>query len=384
MPGVAEKPVRRMEIESALRRLFRSDAVQAASWSSQRLPYLQYRPGRDIQRVMGMAVVSGRTVRWSAVVKRLGDPGSGPRAAEAAQGARRELQAYTSGLLDGGLVGIVAPRLLGLFQHPDGTALWLEDVADAYGGRWPLSRFRLAACHLGQFNGAYLVRRAVPADPWLSLDWAHAQSDPAAARLASERIATAWAQPVVRAMLPATLDAPLQRLLHDQESFVGALERLPITLCHHDAAQANLVARRSSNGVEETVALDWEEIGPGAIGAEIATLVFGSLRRGDLDVEQTDHLDRLVFGGYLDGLRDAGWSGDPRLARFGYAAAVALRWYLPTGLIRTVVEDPLRTTVVEATGLPLDEFVRRRLALTDFLLARADEARQLGEQLGLL
>lgn len=378
-----EQPVNRTELETVLRRLFQSDAVQLESWSAQPLPYLQYRPGRVIQRVKGTALVTRRVVTWSAVVKYLGDPGSGPRAVEAAAGAQREIQAYTSGLLGGGLVGISAPRLLGVFSRTGSTSLWLEDVVDAYGGRWPLPRFRLAARHLGRFNGVYLVDHPLPADPWLSMDWAHAQSDPAAAHLANERIATAWKQADVRDLLPVALAAPLRRLLHDQETLIGALGRLPVTLCHHDAAQANLVARWRSDD-DETVALDWEEIGPGALGAEIATLVFGTLRRGDLEVEQADTLDRVVFDGYLDGLHDAGWKGDPRLARLGYTAAVALRWYLPTGLIRTVVEDRLRTTVFEETGLTLHEFVRRRLVLTSFLLARADEARLLGAQLGLL
>jgi hypothetical protein len=187
----------------------------------------------------------------------------------------------------------------------------------------------------------------------------------------------------VRALLPISLARPLDDLLHDQPSFFVALDRLPATLCHHDAAQANLFARRAPDGREETVAVDWEEIGPGAVGAEIATLVFGTLRRGDIDVEWAEGLDRVTFDGYLTGLHDAGWRGDARLVRLGFAAAVALRWYIAAGLVRMVADDALRATAYESTGLALDELIRRRLVLVRYLLERADEARRLGAELGL-
>jgi hypothetical protein len=190
-------PVDQAELESALGRLLGTDAVQVDQWSCESLPYLQYRPGRSIQRLSGVATCAGRTISWSLIVKCFGDPGVGPRAAEATAGAERELCAYTSGLLTDLPPGIAVPRFLGTFQRSGGeTSVWLEDVADRYGGHWA--------------------------------------------------------------------------------------------------------------------------------------------------------------------------------------------WYLPAGLIRTVAEDALRSTVIENTGLTLDELVRRRVTLTDFLLARADEARSIANRLGLV
>jgi hypothetical protein len=379
-----ERPVDRAELESVLGRLFATDAVQVDQWSCEPIPYLQYRPGRSIQRLSGVATCAGQKTPWSLITKCFRDPGLGPRAAEATIGAERELHAYASGLLTDLPPGILAPRFLGTSRRSeDETSLWLEDVVDLHGGYWSLPRFGLAARHLGQFNGAYLVDRTLPADRWLSERWAEAHSDPPAALVACDRIAASWQRPEVRSSLPDSLADPVFRLLRDQAAFISALGHVPSTLCHHDAAQANLFARRGPDDCDETVAIDWEEIGPGAVGAEIATLVFGTLRRDDLAVEQADALDQVVFDGYLDGLHDAGWHGDPLVVRFGYAAAVALRWYLPAGLVRTVAEDALRSTVIENTSLTLDEFVRRRVALTEFLLARADEARGIANRLGL-
>jgi hypothetical protein len=48
------------------------------------------------------------------------------------------------------------------------------------------------------------------------------------------------------------------------------------------------------------------------------------LRFVEVDVARIAELDAIIFAGYLDGLRDAGWQGDARLVRFGYAATAAL------------------------------------------------------------
>src|SRR5439155_4390297 len=108
----------------------------------------------------------------------------------------------------------------------------------------------------------------------------------------------------------------------ERELLLDALTRLPPqTFCHRDAFRRNLFARRT-----QTVAVDWAYSGIGAVGEEIAPLVWGSLGFRDVPIEQAQELEALVFNSYLDGLRDAGWNGDARLVRFGYAAASVLRY----------------------------------------------------------
>jgi hypothetical protein len=150
------------------------------------------------------------------------------------------------------------------------------------------------------------------------------------------------------------------------------------------------------------VAIDWEEIGPGPVGAEAATLVFGTLRRGAVPVQQAEELERTALLAYQRGLRDAGWNGDPRLVRLGYAAAVALRWFIVPGTLHVLVDRPgspaasatrreAATNVVGTVGGQAQAGAQReaapprvseRLALLRFLLARAGEARALADQVG--
>jgi hypothetical protein len=126
----------------------------------------------------------------------------------------------------------------------------------------------------------------------------------------------------------------------------------------------------------ETVAVDWENIGPGPLGAEIATLTFGTLRRCEFDAARADELDQAVFDGYVEGLRDAGWQGPRELVRLGYTAAIALRWLVLAGIVRLLVDgaEPVRTS--QGTIVSAEAVLEQRVRLVGFLLRRADEARR--------
>jgi hypothetical protein len=154
-------------------------------------------------------------------------------------------------------------------------------------------------------------------------------------------------------------------------------------LCHHEAARANLIARQHADGEDETVAIDWETVGPGALGAEIATLVFGTLRRLEVPVTEADRLEVLVHIGYLRGLEDAGWRGDDNLVLLGYLLAICLRWSFMTGLVNSVVDSSAQARLVAERGQPMDELLTQYVPLTTFLLDRCDHANRLIRELKL-
>jgi hypothetical protein len=129
------------------------------------------------------------------------------------------------------------------------------------------------------------------------------------------------------------------------------------------------------------VAIDWESIGYGTFGADIATLVFGTIRRGLFAPDQAERLDRVVFDGYLAGLQAVGWRGNAAAVRLGFAAAIALRWFQLHAVLQLLtnpVIGPFRGTTAE----PPDEARRQFVWLTQYLLARAEEARGLGAAVG--
>lgn len=365
-----------------VRRALCREAAELLDWRWSPIAHDMYLSGRTLARFTGEAVVDGNVVPWSIVLKKTGPA----READGARGewGAREALAYRSGLLADIPGELAVPRALTVTEDAHACIwLWLEDVVDQFGGAWPLAQYGRAARALGQFNGAYLAGRPLPDYPWLMPSWAEHHSALQTIPAALPQIEALASDDRVRAAFPVPIVELAPRLLRDEPAFIEILARLPRTLCHHDASQANLLARRRADGTVETVAIDWESVGHGTAGAEIATLVFGTMRRGDFSAERAAELDRDVFAGYLAGLRDAGWRGEPDLVRLGYCAAVALRWFLLRGTLRALTEDAalaIRGRAVESRERAIEQFI----LLTLFLLERADEARTLARRYALV
>jgi hypothetical protein len=377
---VAELAVRREQVERVMRQVLGSTTARLSSWQLEELAYLTVLPGRALAHLAGVAdLETGEAARWSAVVKVITPHREHSSVPDSGY---REVLAYRSALLAKLPGRFRAPRVYSIDNGEGGRIwLWLEDLSDVYRRYWPLQQLRTAAHHLGVFNGHYLVESQLQSEPWLNqwLRYAWAEEHTQVNRIHAYRadLERTLHLRQVRDHFDSQTLARITRLLDDQTQFMRWLSRLPETLCHHDAALANLFAVRRPDGLLETVAVDWEKIGPGPIGAEIATLTFGTLRRCEFDVARADELDSAVFDGYLAGLREAGWHGRVEVVRLGYTAAIALRWTVVAGILHMLVHgtEPVRTSqgVLVAAG----DVLVQRVRLVQFLLDRADEARRL-------
>ena len=290
---------------------------------------------------------------------------------------KREGLLHGSGILENLPGGLKAPRCYGREEQPDGSIwLWLEHVQEDGERVWPIARWVLAARHLGQFNGAYLTTRPLPEDPGLGGQRLRAwlgRHGPLVARIAAApnnpAVARWWPQPVVDAIL---------HLWGEREVFCDALERLPQTFCHGDAIRRNLYARRAADGSEETVAIDWEHAGLSAPGEEVGQTLSVASAFYDLEPADLPALDEALFAGYLAGLQDAGWRGDPRPVRFAYAAHAALRNAF-NAVGATLPDEAGRARAPKTFGHTFEELAERRAEIRPFLLERAEEARGLLE-----
>jgi len=357
-----------------------SSTAELGDWEWHSLPYHAVLPDRILGRVTGLALVGRHEqVPWSSVVKVI------RRTALDKQGeittAAREILAYRSGLLVDLPGPLRAPRVFEIDDDYDAVWLWLEELEDVYTRHWPLEQFGLAARHLGLFNGAYLVSRELPTHQWLNYWLSRHQVE---LRAGLERSPIYWElqqvalHPRVQHLLGATIASRTARLLQDQARFVNALSQLPQTLCHHESSLANLFAVRRLDGQLETVAVDWEQVGPASIGADISTLVFGTMRRCEFDAARATELDQAVFTSYVAGLREAGWQGRVEEARLGFTAAVGLRWSFLRSALRELLEGTLQLqTPSQGWQVSRDTMVAQWVHLCAFLLDRADEARQL-------
>ena len=248
------------------------------------------------------------------------------------------------------------PGCHGIDVHEDGIVLWLEDIAELDGPHRPLERYREAARHLGRFNGTFLAGRPLPDAPWLCRDmlhWREAFAAPFWNRLEERRD-----DPRVQRGWPGNAVNRAHRVWSDREHVFTVLEGVPQVLSHGDADRRNLLVRMGVSGVAETVAIDWAYLGSRAVGTDMATLVAQSvLWARDREPRELPALSRLCYEGYLTGLREMGWSGEDKVVRLGYAAALSLQFVALTGpILAALAGEDERPRLEVAFGVTLGRF----------------------------
>jgi hypothetical protein len=194
----------------------------------------------------------------------------------------------------------------------------LEDLTPLANDAWNLEQNAQAARALGKFNGVFLAGRPLPTAAWLNRDVFRQYVDMAAPvfnQLFEQRD-----HPRVRRMYSSTVVDSLAEMWRRREEHLAILDRLPQTLCHGDAQRTNLFLTTNASGQPETVAIDWANISVASIGMDLAQILLLSLNL--FDEAFTRALDTVLFENYLDGMRAAGWQGDPRWIRLGYTAAI--------------------------------------------------------------
>ena len=331
---------------------------------------------RLVCRIHGRAKRGREEVCWSVFLK-VPNPTAAHFAPWHREPFHREPRLFECGVLNDLPGGLAAPRCLGVTRFPDDQPwMWLEDVDAQPSLEWPVGRFALAGHHLGAMQGAFLAGRPLPPEPWLDTSgWLPEKLAAGAARVPKilESLAN---HPLTRRLYDSELADPLGRVWAEREAIFAALERMPKSLCHHDFCYGNLLARSLPDGSDQTVVLDWQYAGYGQIGSDIAGLIADSsvcpVRRKAAEPEE---LTELIVGGYLSGLRDAGWDADPGIPRFACLATLAWPWTfnLLLGLYGGVLMRAPSEGNPDRQEQKVDEYRRRQ----EFLFEQADIARSL-------
>ncbi len=238
---------------------------------------------------------------------------------------KREILLYQSALLHNLPRMLIAPRCFAIEERSAQRAwLWLEDMgSQEHATQWPLAQYGVAARHLGQFNGAYLVGRPLSMHIWLRRPDVRERLALAAPGI--DQLPTLRTYPNFAPLLTDEHMERIQWLWAKREQLLAMLEQLPLTFCHRDAFQHNLLLCHDGAGNQQTVALDWGSCGLGMLGEELVPLFSATLKFVVADPIRLQELDRTIFAGYMAGLRDAGWQGDEALVRFGFTALTALK-----------------------------------------------------------
>lgn len=287
---------------------------------------------------------------------------------------KREFELYRSQLLTTlpPATKLTTPQIYACLEFPSACWIWMEDIADI-AGTWSLADYQLVARRLGRFNGAYLTGHPLPDYPWLSNQW-HCEIVPPLADVL-DRLDDYLQHPLAQRALPLNAKDEIVDIWQERERFIDTLRGLPQTFCHIDAFRHNIFHSEA-----ETKVIDWALAGQAAVGEELVCFVSLALYFPHMPPDQANQLDQQVFAGYIDGLRDAGWSGDAQLARLGYTCAMVLRGLAGVKQDILLMLDPNRHDFLrrEQGRESMEEIADFFAAVRCFrLLQMAAEARQL-------
>ena len=359
------------------------DAVQVIDWQYEKI----HGGGGDaydagqagVYRFWGGATIKDKVHDWQLLLKVL-DQSTGQLEPSQLYYWQREPIFYGSKFLSTVPSGLVAPRCLGVEQPSEDIIwLWLEYVVDAFNNQWDLDRFGTVARHLGQFNGSWLVSKDKPPMTWFSNGRVAPWLEMAAPHI--ERIPSLLDHASIRRWLTPTNATHTLELWARRAELLAIQDRLPKTICHHDAHRRNLFARIDHNAYSQTVAIDWAFAGVGALGADIATLMAVDVQFGETKADKLPQLDQVIFAGYLSGLLEAGWPGDEKIVRLGFTVSAALTWALSTlwWMIPAVVDPDFQRVTEAVLGIAIDDLVDEWAGLQAYLLDLAVEALNLAK-----
>jgi len=312
--------VERTDLEDLLRNAWGDPQLQVRDWKVSKISGgLEF--ASVIYRLQGSAEAAGNPKAWSLILK-VFQPDAQFDDPQGYRYWRRETEAYQSGMLQK-LPGLVtAPLCYSVQEKPEGAVwIWLEDVRDDKGSAWSIEQYVLAARILGKFNGAYLASQPLPVELWFTHDWLRKYLEHATPMVAF--IQENPAHPVVQKLLPGIALAMSLAVWDERLRILKVLDRLPQTFCHQDAFERNCFIRG-----EQLVGIDWGYAGVAPLGAELVALVGVASTLGSIPINQLRQVDQACFEAYLQGLREAGWTPDPRKVRLGYVLTVLLRYIL--------------------------------------------------------
>jgi hypothetical protein len=340
----------------------------------------------NLFKATGVAKVSGAEKTWSAVVKivhpspGLNDEPSGHHY------WKREAEIYQSGLLARLPGGFSAPYCYAVTEAADGSPwIWMQQIDDAVSKPWSIEQYGEAGRVLGRFNGAYLTGEPLPNYPWLADHFLEAYIE-AARPVVDDRLEK-WDTGVIFRYTDPGLKDILQKAWADRAGFYTALRRLPQVFCHQDAFARNLFYTNAPDGSKKLLGVDWAFTGVAPLGSEIGPLVVASVAFGAIPIPEMTRLEEIVLAGYLQGLAEAGWQGDPRLVRFGYLASVSYRYLFGAiiGEAYSSFQDEQSYPFIEQIfGAPIEMLLMGTAAFCQINADAYHKALTLGQELGLL
>jgi hypothetical protein len=235
---------------------------------------------------------------------------------------RRELEVYQDDELRKQLAdaGLVLPDAE-VNEDADGAVLELEDIDGTPGTEFSLAEHAALARACGRWQAQPPSERAWTSTGFLR-DYSTSREVPW--HLVDED--AAWAQTLIADQWPAGLREAWRQLLANRDQLLDLVALLPRARCHLDFWVSNVIQRPTG----ELALFDWAFTGDGALGEDLGNHIPDAVFDLFWPAERLPELAETCIANYLDGLREAGWHGDPDQVRLAVmASGVKYAWLLP-------------------------------------------------------
>ncbi|ETT62831.1 oxidoreductase family protein [Paenibacillus sp. FSL H8-0457] len=252
---------------------------------------------------------------------------------------RREILAYSSGLLDNLPQNILTPKCFAIDEKDNRSVwLWIEDIEQDQ-RQWEWDDYGFVTEKLGEFQAAYLLGKPLPEFHWVNQQWMRSwlnecyayqyQPDIHSKRilLSDQRVAAIMDQ-----------FTQLEKWIND---WLYGIDLLPKTLAHQDFYEMNIMLNSVQQQERKLTLIDWQFTSISGIGEDLGRFLGLSVSRGQVPIEHFKMYLELFITSYLKGMRKTGWDGDEDLPRFGFLAAFALRsvWEVPK-MLKKLEQNP--------------------------------------------
>jgi hypothetical protein len=353
----------------------RSPSFDIADWSFRRLSDKGIMNPDGLWLYSGDGRTDGIVKPWSVVVKVFERPEQ-EQPPDARSYWKRELLVAQSQLFERLPGPVRGPRYYRTDEYADSLWLWMEHVQELLAGAWTLDDYVFAARQLGRWNGA-CAAIPLPAEPWLN-------NQPHRGLYEFINPETAWQSPWHQMYISEETRLRWEHLWAEREMFDAVLQALPQCLAHFDCQRRNLLIQQDRNEQAELVAIDWAFCGVEALGAELHALVGTSTTLVEWPSANVLALDKAAFNSYVQGLHDAGWSGNADVVRLAQVACLGIyRGTLSPLWMNRFCSPEFRSYALQTFGIAEEELYLHLLPLLHYWLDCADEARVLMRKLGI-
>lgn len=353
-------------LQSILQRIVPDKNFELISWNCS--PLGKSKEESSVYRVFCTLRINNDRSRDYALIVKVLKPDSRRNQVDHYYYWKREALVYDSGILTQLPQDIRAPICYEVEARLDGNVwIWLDDVAiESSKNDWSLVQMCRISYLLGKYSGAYMTGTPLPNESFLCRNWMRSWVE----------VCTEYARPIEEQK--KIWDFHLNKL-NDKNytwelyvknrtrvnSLLETLELLPRVFAHQDVHSDNIFLEKL-NGRDSLIAVDWQFASISGVGEELGRMFGYALLKKKIPVNKAAEYKEELFLSYTQGLRDVGWDGNSKLARFGFTTTASLRF--------AMVIDKLLSSLEEHNRINEKDRSTHFLSVVQELLKMAEES----------